>query len=308
MANPGELSQYIGFTESEVKALCESHGMNSEDVLAWHGGYNLEKTENISCSFSVVRSISHEKCGPYWAQTVAGSSLAGYMTADFEGLKEIIISLLFGQKVKVNTSNFKNDTAGFESIDEVLTVMIHLGYLTLDYETGMAYIPNKDVKKGFEIALHFTEWDGIDRAISKSDELLRATIREDEEPIAMRIGECHMPFTGELKYNDENSLANFIVFLYYEARKDYTMIRELPDGKGFADMVYVPKPGVDKPAMIIELKWDKKVETAIDQIKKNKYIKALEGYAGEVLLVGISYEKEGKAAKRHSCVIEHVAM
>jgi hypothetical protein len=71
-------------------------------------------------------------------------------------------------------------------------------------------------------------------------------------------------------------------------------------------MVYVPKRGVDKPAMIIELKWDKKVETAISQIKKNKYIKALEGYAGEVLLVGISYEKDGKDAKRHSCVIERV--
>jgi hypothetical protein len=117
-----------------------------------------------------------------------------------------------------------------------------------------------------------------------------------------------MQNTSILKYNDENSLASCIALAYYTARKYYTVIRELPAGYGFADMVYVPKPGVDKSAMIIELKWDKRVETAIDQIKKQKYIKSLDGYTGEVLLVGISYEKDGKDAKQHRCVIERLCV
>jgi hypothetical protein len=162
------------------------------------------------------------------------------------------------------------------------------------------------VRQIFERTLKATGWDEVIKAVNNSERLLAYTLAGKDEEVAERIDECHMENTSILKYNDENSLASCITLAYYTARKDYTIIRELPGGYGFADMVFVPKPGVDKPAMIVELKWDKEVETAINQIKNKKYIKALDGYKGEVLLVGISYEKDGKDAKKHRCVIERV--
>jgi hypothetical protein len=194
----------------------------------------------------------------------------------------------------------------FKRKDDVLTALIHLGYLAFDTNTEEAYIPNKEVRMCFEDTLEDTGWDEVVQAINNSERLLAATLAGDEEEVARRIDECHMQNTSILKYNDENSLASCITLAYYTARKEYVIIREMPSGYGFADMVFVPKPGVDKPAMIVELKWYAKCETAIDQIKQRKYIQALDGYKGEVVLVGISYEKNGEDAKKHRCVIERV--
>jgi hypothetical protein len=214
--------------------------------------------------------------------------------------------MLAGNRVKINTFSYENDMTSFADKDDVLTALVHLGYVAFDTETEEGYIPNYEVRQIFERTLKATGWDEVIKAINNSERLLAYTLAGKAEEVAGWIDECHMENTSILKYNDENSLASCITLAYYTARKDYTIIRELPSGYGFADIVFVPKPGVDKPAMIVELKWDKEVETAIDQIKKKKYIKALDAYKGEVLLVGISYKKEGTDAKRHICVIERV--
>lgn len=93
--------------------------------------------------------------------------------------------------------------------------------------------------------------------------------------------------------------------LRYSVRKDYKIIREFPTGKGFADIVFLPLPHTNKPALVIELKYDRIAETALQQIRDRQYMQALDGYSGETLLVGISYRKENKD-KPHSCVIEKV--
>ena len=93
-------------------------------------------------------------------------------------------------------------------------------------------------------------------------------------------------------------------FEYYAAKKDYVVYRELAGGKGFADIVFIPRKKVSKPAIIVELKWDKTAETAIQQIKERKYTDGLRNYSGEVLLVGINYDAEGKDNKHHTCIIE----
>ncbi|GFI54824.1 hypothetical protein IMSAGC022_01450 [Alistipes sp.] len=108
-----------------------------------------------------------------------------------------------------------------------------------------------------------------------------------------------------LTYNDENSLGCAIGLAYYSARKDYRLIRELPYGRGFADVVFLPLPSVKKPALVIELKYDKTANAAIQQIKDRQYTQALKGYTGEILLVGINYAKERKD-KPHSCKIEKI--
>ena len=104
-----------------------------------------------------------------------------------------------------------------------------------------------------------------------------------------------------MRYNDENSLSCVITLAYFAAQRDYTLIREMPSGKGFADIVFLPKNYTDRPALIVELKWDKSVEGAVGQAKERRYPEVLEKYGGRVLLAGISYDKK---SKKHECVIE----
>jgi hypothetical protein len=306
MTSPKRLAKYIGFTENEVKALCDEYDMDYDEVMSWYDGYSFKGVPHICGPNSVVNAMLDGNCENYWSQTVAYNSLVTYITMNFDGLRDAIVEVLGGNRIKVKVRTYENDMTSFKRKDDVLTALIHLGYLAYDTETEEAYIPNKEVRMCFEDTLEDTGWDEVIKAVNNSERLLQDTIDGDEEEVAERIDECHMENTSILKYNDENSLASCITLAYYTARKDYTIIRELPSGRGFADMVFVPKPGVDKPAMIVELKWNKKAETAINQIKENKYIKSLDGYKGEVLLVGISYEKDGTEAKKHRCVIERV--
>jgi hypothetical protein len=308
MISPKQLAKYIGFTEEEVRTLCEKYDMDYNEVMDWYDGYSFRNAPHICGPNSIVKAMFGRKCENYWSQTVAYHSLVTYITMNFDGLREAIVQMLGGHRVKVDISGYENDMTSFKDKDDVLTVLIHLGYVAYDMQTEEIYIPNQELRQIFERTLKATGWDEIIRAVSNSERLLMATLTGDEEEVAERIDECHQQNTSILRYNDENSLASCITLAYYSARKEYSIIREMPAGYGFADMVFVPKHGADKPAMIVELKWYEKSETAIDQIKHRKYIKALEGYHGEVILVGISYEKKGKNQKKHRCVIEKVVM
>jgi predicted fused transcriptional regulator/phosphomethylpyrimidine kinase len=306
MTSPEPLAKYIGFTEDEVKSLCDKYDMDYNKVMEWYDGYSFEGAGHICGPNSVVKAMLSHKCNNYWSQTVAYNSLATYITMNFDGLRDAIVTMLSGQRIKIDTFSYNNDMTSFMDKDDVLTALIHLGYIAFDNETEEGYIPNYEVRQIFERSLKATGWNEVIKAVDNSERLLKLTLAGAEMEVAELLDECHTENTSILKYNDENSLASCIALAYYTARKDYTIIRELPAGYGFADMVFVPKPGVEKPAMIVELKWNKKAETAIDQIKNNKYLKALDGYKGEILLVGISYEKDGAEAKKHRCVIEHI--
>ncbi len=141
------------------------------------------------------------------------------------------------------------------------------------------------------------------KSIKSSDELLKATLNCDEEKIAELVDKAHSDNTSILKYNDENSLSCVISIAYYSARKTYTIERELPAGKGYADLVFRPRKNNSNPALIVELKYDKSAKGSIDQIKKKQYVDCLKDYNGEILLVGINYDKNGK---RHTCKIEKI--
>ncbi len=138
-----------------------------------------------------------------------------------------------------------------------------------------------------------------------SEKLLADTLLGDEKSVAEGLDMAHMQAASVLTYNDENSLACAVGLAYYSARKDYRIIRELPTGRGFADMVFLPLPYSRKPALVVELKYDKSAHAAIEQIRERRYTQALEGYSGEILLVGVNYDKN-KREKPHSCVIERV--
>lgn len=191
----------------------------------------------------------------------------------------------------------------FETKDDVLTLLIHLGYLAYDAEKKETFIPNKEIIEEFENAMSVGGWPEVMRVLKASEKLLADTINGDAQSVAEALDRAHTEVSSILTYNDENSLACGIGLAYYSARKDYKMIREFPSGKGFADIVFLPLPHTDKPALVVELKYDRTAETALQQIRNRHYTQALEGYSGEILLVGINYYKENRD-KLHSCVIQ----
>lgn len=204
-----------------------------------------------------------------------------------------------------------------EKVQCALCILLDKEYAAVfDSKEKEAFIPNKEIIGEFETAMSVSGWTEVMRVLRASEKLIEDTLAGDEKSVAEGLDKAHAEVASILTYNDENSqsllnellgkdLGATIGLAYYSARKDYMLIREFPAGRGFADVVFLPLPSCDKPALVVELKYDKTADSAIQQIKDRRYTQALEGYTGEILLVGINYDRENKN-KPHSCVIERV--
>lgn len=303
MTDQKTLEEYTGFTEEEVRELCRRYGMDIAEASSWYDGYVFRRFRHIYNPRSVVEAMICNHFSSYWTSTETYEALKIYMDMDFDGLRQDIVQMLGGGHARVNIFSFQNDMYSLKTKDDALTLLIHLGYLGYDSRREEAFIPNKEIAREFENAMSVGGWPEIMRILKSSEKLLEDTINGKEENVARGLDAAHMEAASILTYHDENSLACAIGLAYYSARKDYRMIRELPAGCGFADIVFLPLPSVKKPALVVELKYNKAASSAIQQIKDRRYTKALEGYVGEILLVGINYDKEDKN-KPHSCRIE----
>ena len=304
MTDPREYAEFTGFTEAEVKDLCIKYNMPFEETKKWYNGYNLMGI-SIYNPRSVVMSMTGGYFNNYWTSTETYEALKVYIEMNFDGLKDTIIKLLAGEKAVIDTTTFCNDMVTFHDKDDVLTLLLHLGYLTYDFFTKEVWIPNYEISQQFASTMKIMGWSEVANSLKLSDELLKATLDADAEKVAEIIEQAHSDNTSILKYNDENSLACVISIAYYSARKNYVVQREMPAGKGFADIVLIPRKNVDSPAVIIELKYDKSAKSAIEQIKEKNYSDCLKDYIGEILMVGINYDRNDKS-KKHSCIIEKV--
>ncbi len=305
MTDQSMLEEYTGFTDREVKALCEQYGMDFAETSSWYDGYTFTEYQHVYNPKSVVEAMRRHKFSNYWTSTETYEALKIYMEMDFDGLRSDIVQMLGGGRVRVNTRSFQNDMRNFHTKDDVLTLLIHLGYLGYDSIEKEAFIPNKEIIEEFENAMSVGGWPNVMNVLKASEKLLQDTLRGDAESVAKELDKAHSEVASILTYNDENSLGCAVGLAYYSARKDYKLIRELPAGKGFADIVFLPLPHTNKPAMVVELKYDRSVSAAIQQIKDRQYTQAFEGYTGEILLVGVNYNKN-TPDKPHSCVIEWV--
>lgn len=324
MENAGPLTEFTGFTDDEVKELCCLSGLNYAECKRWYDGYRLSvsykdyekggfvekyKIYEIYNPLSVVLAIEYFHCDNYWNKTETYEALKRYIVLDMEGLKSIVLQLLAGSRRVIEIKGFSNDMITFHGVDDVLALLVHLGYLAYDRQTQEVYIPNNEIRDEFLLSISAEkDWSVVTKAVKASNDLLKATWEKDEVYIAKAIDEAHLE-TSILQYNDENALSYVIALTYYAARNYYSLVREMPAGKGFADMVFRPLDHhKDKPAIIVELKWDESAETALKQIKDRQYVKALDGYYGKVLLVGISYGKDSQISnyKHHKCVIEEI--
>ena len=312
MTNPREMAEYFGFTEDEVKKLCAEYQMNYEETKAWYDGYHLRVHQQTEvCDYamynpkSVVEAMMRHKYGTYWNRTETYEALKVYIQMNMDGLKDAVIEMLGGESVRVNTGTFMNDMTTFATRDDVLTLLVHLGYLTYDSDTEKVSIPNREVAQEYVNAVSTMDWHEVARSIEASRKLLEALWKMDEAAVAKGVEQAHKEISV-LQYNNENALSCTINLAFYFAREYYTIVRELPTGKGFADIVMIPrKLHIDKPAVVIELKWDKSVSGAIEQIKRNEYIDVLRDYKGNLLLAGINYSKK---TKKHTCMIEQVQL
>ena len=256
---------------------------------------------------SVIQAIENNDFDSYWTETSAAESLMDYIRKDYNGLTKTIAELIGGVDVEVDPKGFANDLVTFRGRDDVLTLLIHLGYLAYDSEKGTAHIPNEEIRQEFQRAIREVDNKETVRRLKESDKLFLDTINGNEEGVAAQIEKIHAEETSPLHYNKEDSLRSVIKLAYYTYRDNYLQWEELPAGVGFADIVYLPKHNSDWPALVIELKWNRSAEGAIDQIRKKNYPEALKNFGSEIILVGISYDKDAPAGERkHSCRIERV--
>lgn len=304
MVTPRKLAGFFGFTKEEVKALAERHCMDFVELEKWYDGYQIGNEQSIFNPNSVMQAIDNGFCTSFWASTGAYDAVAHYIQMNFEGLKDDVLKMLAGGRCYVDPTGFQNDMSVVRSKDDVFTVLIHLGYLSYDWRKSECYIPNREVSGEMVNAVKANNWYPVVKALNASEQLLKATLNGDEAAVARGIDAAHDEHTSILSYNDENSLACVLSIAYYYAGNDYIIHREMATGKGFADLVLIPRKNVDSPAIVIELKYNKDADTAISQIKRKDYPAKITQYTDNLLLVGVNYDRE---TKQHECHIEKYA-
>ena len=311
MTNPRELAEYFGFTEDEVHELCKEYSMSFEEARAWYDGYELttqsadgQTVYSMYSPKSVVDAMLSHTYDTYWNQTETYEALKVYIQMNMDGLKDAVVKMLAEERIEINTGTFTNDMTTFAGRDDVLTLLVHLGYLSYRRSDKTVCIPNDEVSQEYVNAISTMDWSEVTRSILASKKLVEAMWAMDADAVARGLDKAHEEISI-LQYNDENSLSCTINLAFYYAREYYTIIRELPTGKGFADICLIPrKLHADKPAVVIELKKDRDAQGAIAQIRQKNYVSALADYKGNLLLVGINYDKD----KNHSCVIEKMTV
>ncbi len=301
VTDPKNLGEYFGFTKKEVWELCKNCDVDYAEMEKWYDGYQLGEL-HIYNPKSVSDALTWKKFKSYWIGTETYEALKVYIERNFDGLKETVIEMLGGGRCRIDPTTFQNDMTTFYTKDDVLTLLVHLGYLTYDEQTDQVFIPNQEIIQEFIRAVKVGGWGNLMDALNHSEELLKSTWEMDADAVAKGVANARKDMSSILQYNDENSMACALYAAYSAARSYYAKpIRELPSGRGFADIVYLPLRNADCPALLIELKWNKSAQGAIRQIKKKEYADWLISYTGDILLVAVNYDKKKDV---HECIIE----
>ena len=304
MVDPLEMAPFMGFTSDEVAALCQEWGRDLNECKAWYDGYRLPGVGEVYAPRSVVRAMMSGEFSSYWTQTETFEALRKYIDMDLDGLHGKVVELVGGGRVEVNTQTYSNDMTTLNSADDVLTLLIHLGYLAYDKGTREAFVPNREVAGEYANATQDRGWSEVARSIASSEQLLRALLAGDAEAVAAGVEQAHSDVASVIAYNHEEDLACTLRLAFYSAMRRYRLVREAPAGKGYADLLMVPlKSSGDIPGVVVELKWGASAQDAIAQMREHDYAAAFRGTSAEhrTILCGIAYDPK---TKRHTCAIE----
>ncbi|MDE6517253.1 MAG: ATP-binding protein [Acetatifactor sp.] len=301
MLEPKRLSPYFGFTEGEVAELCrEQDKLSLEELKEWYDGYAMGEWEHIYNPRSVTEALTEGKCCDYWNKTGGYSELEEYITRDFDGLGEAVTQMLAGEETEVSVLGFSNDLDSFQNKDEVITALVHLGYLTCS--EGKVRIPNREIAEAFANSVKKLSWGTVTKLLRQSKELLAATCGRDAAKVAALLESVHDDMHEFKEYNSEHTLKCVIHLAYYAAQDEYRLRFEEGTGKGIADCLMLPKRrGI--PGIVLELKYNRSAEEAVAQIRQKNYAQEVLQVADKVLLVGINYDK---GTKEHQCIIEEI--
>ena len=301
MLRPRQFAGMIGFTEEEVKDLCEKYHVDFDECLRWYDGYQMSDNVKVCNPLSVINTLTSGEFDNYWLTTGSFEALRERILMDYEGMRQDVIKMISGESVPVNVLKFQNTLQSINSKDNVFTYLIHLGYLCYNRKDKTCHIPNEEVRiewiNSIEDSSDYTQ---VMKVINASKRLLDDTINGNEEAVARALNAAHTEVTNPRTYNDEHCFQSAICLAYFYANTRYTLIKELPTGKGYADLVLVPYlPNI--PAMVVELKHNKSTESALEQIKAKNYHESLNLYYDNLLFVGINYDEK---TKEHTCKIE----
>ena len=302
MVKPRFFGEYAGFTEAEVKSICREKSVSFDIMKQWYDGYHFKDVGSVYNPNSVMKAVRFGDFDSYWTETSAAEGLMEYIGKDYNGLTKTFAELIGGVEIPLDTIGFANDLTTFRGKDDVLTLLVHLGYLAYDSEKQTVCIPNEEIRREFQRSVREVRHEETRKRLEESELLFKNTLLMNESAVAAQIEKVHNEESAPLHYNREDSLRSVIKLAYYTYRDHYLQFEELPAGTGYADVVYIPKPDSDWPALVVELKWNQSADGAIDQILKKQYPSALEGLNRPILLVGIAYSKDS-GDKKHTCRI-----
>lgn len=211
-----------------MEDICKDESVLYE-LKRWYDGYSVNGYE-IYNPQSVVQAVNERICDNYWTKTESFEALKRYIQLDMFALRDLVIKMIAGEKIPVNTETFENDMVTFSSADDIITLLIHLGYLTYEFDTKLVWIPNKEVQQEFINCIKDGGWEEVMNSIRESDKLFDATINGDTEKVAQIVEEVHRKNASIIAYNNELSLSVTLSLAYYSARNKYEIISEFPSG------------------------------------------------------------------------------
>ena len=299
-------SQYYGFTENEVKTLCEKYQLDFETAKFWYNGYKVGEYEIYNPN-SIKKLITLREFQSYWSYTSAYGIVTEAIKQNFEGLKDDIIRLCSGSTISISRPEIKSfNTADlkFKNKVAIYIYLVHLGYLGYDDADATIYVPNEETRVELLNSVKENHWPKFETALKLSEQVVAATYNKDSETVAALLSKIHEDKVPALEYNNESALRYVVLMAYLATERDYLApLNEFPTGKGFADIVYLPMSAnaKDKPALIIELKKDASAKVDLEQIKERDYVSRVKEYTDNILLIGINYDSK---TKQHSCEIK----
>ena len=339
MLFPEGYERYFGFTETDVMELLQksSGSLTFRELRNWYDGYRLNGTEIYNPN-SVSLAIKKNKCRNYWRGTSATEEAVRLISLNYKGLKEDMILLIDGEKIKFNCAGFQNDMKSFKSKDDVISLLVCLGYLGCVDDDGrnsknienddeneqnvevgaradadnpdfrIAYVPNRELRYALANLVNQENWFRIGEIVRPSEELFDAICALNGRKAAEMIGRIHnSPDIFLFGYNKEEALVYCVISaLIWKTHGLYQIRREEQGGKGRTDLIYEPNADAPNlPILVIEFKCNHSAQEAMDQIKKKQYYSRYldDGYSNEILLLGISYDSK---TKEHECLIEKV--
>lgn len=176
------------------------------------------KTQSALNNFEEYTMLTPANFAPYIGFTEDEViALCEQYTMDFDGLRTAIIQMLSGAAVEVDINTFQNDMISFQNKDDVITLLIHLGYLAYDQKYRKAFIPNEEIRQEFVLATKSKKWNELLDFQRESKELLEATLDMDCDTVAEKIEKIHTQFASTIQYNDENSLSSVQLYGNYFA-------------------------------------------------------------------------------------------